>query len=202
MMRVIPHTSPKSKLKKLYAFEAVIWSRNHDGPKMIKKNAEIFPRTVNALGNIDSWIDALASEAMINNPQLTLEAARELARKALNPRNLRIRDPGWSAERQRRKFQRARAKRSEDPNMRRQERERVKAYRDAYPEKVKAARVADALAEKTARAARGPKSFVAVDSEGFDTGRYFVHEDGIPRDQEGAEGNERPGRARPQRAAR
>ena len=82
------------------------------------------------------------------------------------------------------------------PDMRHQERERVKAYRAENPEKVRAARVADAMAEKAARAARGPKSFVAVDSEGFDTGRYFVHEDGIPRDTRGAENNERFGCAR------
>ena len=144
-----------------------------------------FPADLNALGSIEAWIDMFAAEALRTNPQLTLEAARDAAREALNPRNLRIRDPQWSAERQRRKFKRSTAKRSADPDLRQRERERVKTYRDAHPEKVKAARVADALAEKAARAARGPKSFVAVDSEGFDTGRYFVHEDGIPRDSEG-----------------
>jgi hypothetical protein len=173
------------KAQKIRRFRSGEWLTQPRWTENDQRERGNFPADVNALGNIDCWIDALAAEAMINNPQLTLDAAREAARKALNPRNLRIRDPGWSAERQRRKFQRARAKRSDDPNMRRQERERVKAYRAAYPEKVKAARVADALTEKAFRAARGPKSFVAVDSEGFDTGRYFVHEDGIPRDQEG-----------------
>jgi hypothetical protein len=173
------------KAQKIRRFRSGEWFPQSRWTENDQKDRGNFPADVNALGNIDYWIDALAAEAMINNPQLTLDAARDAARKALNPRNLRIRDPGWSAERQRRRFQRARAKRTEDPNMRRQERERIKAYRAANPEKVKAARVADALAEKAARAKRGPKLFVAVDSEGFDTGRYFAHEDGIPRDDEG-----------------
>jgi hypothetical protein len=138
-----------------------------------------------AFGNIEVWVDLIASQAMSADPSLTLDAARGGARRSLNPRNLRIRNPQWSAERQQLKHRRNNARRSADADLRRQERERVKAYRAVNPDKVKSSRKADAAAEKAARAARGPNAFVAVDSEGFDRGRYFVLSDAVPRDEYG-----------------
>ena len=180
-----PAQLERLKAQKIPRFRSGEWSLQPRWTENDQNERGYFPADKYAFGNIEAWVDLLTRHSMTRDPALTVDAACAAARKSLNPRNLRIRNRQWSAERQRLKHRRNNARRSADPEMRRQTCERVRADRAANPEKVKASRKADAAAEKTARAARGPKSFVAVDSEGFDTGRYFVLSDGLPRDEYG-----------------
>jgi hypothetical protein len=59
------------------SFEQPRWTEND------QKERGDFPADLNAFGNVESWIDMFASEALRANPQLTLEAARAAAREAL-----------------------------------------------------------------------------------------------------------------------
>jgi hypothetical protein len=110
---------------------------------------------------------------MTADETLAPEDARAKAMDILNPRNWRVANRDWSRWRQSIKLRRQNAKRGSDPEQRASERERIAAYRRANPDKAASASRKRTAKKKQAREALGPRSFVAIDSEGFDTGRYF-----------------------------
>jgi hypothetical protein len=132
-----------------------------------------FPADKIAFGDLDAFRDAVAAAMMAADVRLSLGDARAKAMGVLNPRNLRIANSLWSRWRQLIKGRHHKAKRLSDPERRASERERIAAYRKAHPEKAASAGRKRTAKRKQAREALGPRSFVAIDSEGFDTGRYF-----------------------------
>jgi hypothetical protein len=132
-----------------------------------------FPADAFALGSVDAWVTALVAGGLTQTDALDV----------LNPRNLQIRHKLWRAARKGLKFRRQTARRSADPVKRLDERDRLRADRAANPDKEKIRNKKAAADDKLARAAlraecdvRGGLEFVAIDSEGFDTLRYFAED--------------------------
>ncbi len=90
-----------------------------------------------------------------------------------SPRKLPIRDPQWREARKKVERRKYRAKRRE--NMTEEDRaeriKKLKSWKADNPEKMKAVEVRRLENKKEARKSR---EFVAVDLEGFNTGRYFT----------------------------
>jgi hypothetical protein len=132
-----------------------------------------FPADKLAFGDLDAFREALVADMMAADETLSPDDALAKAMDVLNPRNLRIANSHWSRWRQLIKGRRHKAKCDSDPEWRPSERQRIAAHRKAHPEKAASASRKSRAKKKQAREALGPRSFVAIDSEGFDTSRYF-----------------------------
>lgn len=136
-----------------------------------------FPADKLAFGDLDMFREALTANMMSDDDTLTIEEARAKAEAVLNPHNLRIANALWSRWRGVIKRRRHNAKRAPDPDHRAKERKRKADYRRANPENAATANRVKAAKNKQdrERKAKEPGVFVAIDSEGFDTGRYLSH---------------------------